>query len=218
MIAGFHTMSGTGRVLQAPAGPSHHHLARGSGMSEQSTPVPVSEQPQVEYRDVPDFPGYRVGDDGSVWSCWSKSRPICVLGTTWRKLKLGMAGSKTRRPAVSLYPANKTFYVHRLVLIAFVGPCPDGMEACHEDGNVLNNALPNLRWDTPSANAADKIRHGTHKQGIQMPCAKLTTEEVLRIREEAETSSVTKRFLATKYRVHEMTIGRILKRQIWKHV
>ena len=27
---------------------------------------------QVEYRDVPGWPGYRVGDDGSVWSLWKR--------------------------------------------------------------------------------------------------------------------------------------------------
>lgn len=26
----------------------------------------------VEYRDIPEFPGYRVGSDGSVWSAWSR--------------------------------------------------------------------------------------------------------------------------------------------------
>lgn len=51
--------------------------------------------------------------------------------------------------------------VHRLVLEAFVGPCPDGMYCCHNDGNKLNNRLDNLRWDTPSSNALDRVKHGT---------------------------------------------------------
>jgi hypothetical protein len=34
--------------------------------------LPLS-QPPVEYRDVPGFPGYRVGTDGSVWSCWERT-------------------------------------------------------------------------------------------------------------------------------------------------
>lgn len=55
-----------------------------------------------------------------------------------------------------------TVRVHRLVLEAFVGPCPPGMEACHNDGDTSNNSLPNLRWDTSSANKQDMIRHGTN--------------------------------------------------------
>lgn len=54
---------------------------------------------------------------------------------------------------------------HRLVLQAFVGPCPEGMEACHNNGNPADNRLENLRWDTPSSNALDKVKHGTAKHG-----------------------------------------------------
>lgn len=52
--------------------------------------------------------------------------------------------------------------VHRLVLESFVGPCPDGMEACHNDGNPHNNRLDNLRWDTHTENMYDVVRHGRH--------------------------------------------------------
>lgn len=52
--------------------------------------------------------------------------------------------------------------VHRLVLVAFVGPAPEGLQGCHNDGDSTNNHLTNLRWDSVSANAKDRIRHGTH--------------------------------------------------------
>jgi hypothetical protein len=53
----------------------------------------------------------------------------------------------------------RSFLVQRLVLETFVGPCPDGMEACHyPDSNKANNALSNLRWDTRLENVKDKIR------------------------------------------------------------
>lgn len=51
--------------------------------------------------------------------------------------------------------------VHKLVLEAFVGPRPPGLEACHNDGDGMNNRLTNLRWDTHKANMADQFRHGT---------------------------------------------------------
>ena len=65
---------------------------------------------------------------------------------------------------VSLSRENRrrTSYVHALVLQAFVGPKPEGMEACHADGDKRNNAVENLRWDTRSENAKDRVRHGTH--------------------------------------------------------
>jgi len=53
------------------------------------------------------------------------------------------------------------FLVHVLVLTAFVGPCPEGLECCHGDGKPAHNAVGNLRWDTRLANVHDMIRHGT---------------------------------------------------------
>ena len=56
--------------------------------------------------------------------------------------------------------------VHRLVLEAFVGPCPLGMESCHfPDSNPSNNWLNNLRWDTSTANNIDAVKHGTLRSG-----------------------------------------------------
>ncbi len=49
--------------------------------------------------------------------------------------------------------------VHQLVLETFVGPRPEGMEACHyPDDDKSNNRLENLRWDTHGENAKDKYR------------------------------------------------------------
>lgn len=50
-------------------------------------------------------------------------------------------------------------YVHDMVLRAFVGPKPLGLEVCHNDGNAGNNRRDNLRYDTRSANGLDRSRH-----------------------------------------------------------
>lgn len=60
--------------------------------------------------------------------------------------------------------------VHRAVLEAFVGPCPPGMECCHNDGDPTNNHVSNLRWDTHAANMADRARHGTHASRRRTEC------------------------------------------------
>lgn len=52
--------------------------------------------------------------------------------------------------------------VHKLVLEAFVGPRPAGLEACHNNGDGTDNRLTNLRWDTHKANMADQFEHGTN--------------------------------------------------------
>ncbi len=43
---------------------------------------------------------------------------------------------------------GKTKLTHCLVLEAFVGPCPNGMCARHNDDDRANAKLSNLRWDT----------------------------------------------------------------------
>ncbi len=70
----------------------------------------------------------------------------------------------TRYSAVNLWRGTvRRGYVHVLVLTAFRGHCPAGMEGCHNDGDPKNNRLSNLRWDTHSANQKDGFRHGTMK-------------------------------------------------------
>lgn len=61
--------------------------------------------------------------------------------------------------------------VHRLVLEAFVGPQPDGAEACHWNDDPTDNRLENLRWDTRSANVADAIRNGRHYLARRTQCS-----------------------------------------------
>lgn len=60
--------------------------------------------------------------------------------------------------------------VHHLVLTAFVGPCPDGLEACHYDDDPRNNGLTNLRWDTRAANHADRTRNGGSPNALKSEC------------------------------------------------
>lgn len=60
--------------------------------------------------------------------------------------------------------------VHVLVLSAFTGLRPEGLEACHCNGDRTDNRAANLRWDTRSENMLDKVRHGTHHQVIRTEC------------------------------------------------
>lgn len=61
-------------------------------------------------------------------------------------------------------------YVHRLVLEAFVGPCPPGMEGCHWNDVKDDNRLTNLRWGTKSENRLDCVRNGTDPNARKTHC------------------------------------------------
>lgn len=72
--------------------------------------------------------------------------------------------SNGKYPTVCLSVQGKcrAHAVHRLVLEAFVGPCPAGMLCRHfPDRDPYNNRLDNLQWGTPQENAADMRVHGT---------------------------------------------------------
>lgn len=60
--------------------------------------------------------------------------------------------------------------VHRMVLEAFVGPCPEGMEACHWNDVPADNRLSNLRWATATDNKLDAVRNGTHVHARKTAC------------------------------------------------
>jgi hypothetical protein len=63
--------------------------------------------------------------------------------------------------AVSLSKHDKRT-VHTLVLEAFIGPCPPGMECCHGPAGPADNRLSNLSWGTRSKNMIDTLRDGTN--------------------------------------------------------
>ena len=120
----------------------------------------------VEWRPVVGYEGsYEITADGRVRSLDRRVPHYC--GGTRRLLgrQLRWVVRADGYPDVSLYrPGQKgrVKRVHRLVLEAFVGPCPDGHEALHGDGDAGNPSLSNLRWGTKLENAQDSIRHGTH--------------------------------------------------------
>ncbi len=61
---------------------------------------------------------------------------------------------------VDLYKNKKMYHkkIHRLMLETFVGPCPRGMESCHNNGIKTDNRPENLRWDTHKNNCMDRKR------------------------------------------------------------
>lgn len=75
--------------------------------------------------------------------------------------------------------------VHLLVLEAFVGPCPEGHEACHHDDNPVNNVVWNLRWGTRSSNLLDAVRNGKRPVGEHHHNAKLRAKDIPVIRKKA---------------------------------
>ena len=133
---------------------------------------PIISTPE-EWRPVPGWEGiYEVSDHGRV-----RSMARLIIGRDGREMRyrtkiLTPSIDRSGYPRVNLY-LNKTvrrYGVHRLVLSAFVGPCPDGMESLHKDGNPGNSHLSNLRYGSSSENTLDIVMHGNHNNARKTEC------------------------------------------------
>lgn len=177
--------------------------------------------PGEVWKAIPGFPGYEVSDQGRVRS---------YLKRQGREWKGAWAHAETpqriMRPkisrgylVVSLCKNGKrpNFDVHRLVLLAFVGPCPLGMEACHGDGIRHHCSLDNLRWDTVSNNHHDKSKHGTMYCGEKHDKSKLTNEQVIQIRK-LSAQGYSCRQIAKLFPVTYGHVAKIIRREIWHHI
>ncbi len=104
--------------------------------------------------------------------------------------------------------------VHRAVLIAFVGPAPEGCEACHGPAGRLVNTLANLRWGTRMDNVQDKKLFGRTIEGEKNPHAKLRECDVI------EILSTPGRHvdMAAKFSVSPELIGQIRNGKAWVHI
>lgn len=162
---------------------------------------------------VPGFPHYEISDSGRVRR---------VVGTR------GTPAGHELKPAVSkrgylryrLYNGSNEWSapsVHRLVLLAFVGPCPEGQEVNHKDGDKSNNALDNLEYVTPAVNHEHAVTNGLVAKGEKNGLAKLTAETVREIRDLAGRGA-SKRELANLFGVHRTRISQVLLGKAWGHV
>ncbi len=91
---------------------------------------PLPEVEGVEFRHIDGFPGYCVGDDGSIWS-WRIPRTKWRFAKQPRRINLQKHTNGYRQVMLSRRGVKHLFTVHQLVLEAFVGRCPPEMECRH---------------------------------------------------------------------------------------
>jgi hypothetical protein len=170
-----------------------------------------------ERRGVEGFPSYQVSDLGRVRSRSVRRGRYTLVGEGWT-LKTPTADSGGYL-VVSLRRDGRQYVrrVHRLVAEAFLGPCPAGMECCHNDGDRANARLDNLRWGTPAENWADRYGHGTDNRGERHGGAKLTAAAVAEIRRRYAAGERPSR-IARAHGISPQYVSKIARRAVWAHV
>ncbi len=111
----------------------------------------------------------------------------------------------------------KSFYVHRLVLAAFVSPCPEGHETNHINGIKTDNKLENLEWVTPRQNIQHSRETGLMAIGSRHPGAKLTEEDIPHILDRLANKE-TQIGVAKDYGVFPTAISHVVTGKTWRHV
>ena len=168
-------------------------------IATKTSPFPVLSG--VEFRIIPEYAKYAATTDGDIWSCWKgvwrKLRPAVTKPYGYLQVNLANADG------------HKSIWVHQLVLRAFVGPCPDGMECRHfPDRDPTNNRPENLQWGTPKRNQADKVIHGTYG-------TKLSFAQVLEIRARYAAGGITLQQLADEYGVVMQYVWALVHYRSW---
>lgn len=105
--------------------------------------------------------------------------------------------------------------VHRLVMEAFVGARPSGMECRHLNGDQDDCRRSNLAWGTSVQNTADARRHGRGNAGERNPSAKLTGSNVEEIRTLA-SGGAPYHTIAKRFGVAQTTVRDIVNRRRWR--
>jgi len=165
--------------------------------------------PVEQWKPIPDFPGYDVSDCGRIRSYYERNvTGWCIADVPQRILKGGI----DRYPFVCIRDAggaSQVKTVHSLVMLAFVGLCPDGLEICHNDGDHQNNSLTNLRYDTHVSNMQDACEHGVMNS--------LSAQDILDIRNR-RINGATYTDMARDYQVAISTISAICQGNSYRYI
>ena len=160
------------------------------------------------WKDISGYLGYKASDQGRITGKFGK-----VL-----KASKSSVGSWYVRPYSNGKPHNHS--VGHLVLQAFCGPPPKGMEWCHGPKGRGCHELSNLSWGTHSKNQGeDRVRDGTSchgntwNRGEKCGAAKLKECEVLEIRR--LRGKVFQSVIAKMFRVSQTQVCSVQLRKKW---
>jgi hypothetical protein len=152
----------------------------------------------MEARPIPGFPGYAATADGRILSKRS-GRPMAPKPDAYGY------------PSLTLRVSGRAICkcVHRLVALAWLGAPPSPLhEVAHNDGVKANTSPRNLRWATRAENHADMRRHGTLPLGERHGNARLSDDEVSRIRM-ARREGRKRSAIAAEFGVSYFTVAKI---------
>jgi len=196
------------------------HLARGycikhyQRWKKHGDPLPYRVQPSApgeQWLPVVGYEGlYEVSNHGRV-------RRVAGGPGTWagHMLRDTPSGKGYRKVQFRVGGRAHQVGLHRVVAAAFLGPCPDGYEVNHRDGDKTNNRPSNLEYVTPLGNAQHASRTGLLRTGERHQNSKLTEAQVAEIRRLYLPRVYSLARLAREFGVCAQTIHNVVRGRIW---
>jgi hypothetical protein len=171
---------------------------------------------------IPGYEGfYEASDLGRVRSLPHRVK-TAVTPSGWR-ISPGRVLRATQLPGnrhlvtLTREGRRRSWFVHQLVALAFIGPYPPGMQVRHGTAGRGDDRLANLCYGTPAENVADQVRDGTRAiiAGELHHHSKLTLQIIAECRvlhEAGESYSA----LGRRFGVSRTTISAALRGINWK--
>ena len=160
-------------------------------------------------KDIPGYEGrYVVTDEGTILN--SKGKEIY-----WRFDKDGY-----KLVLLSNSGIKKSYYIHRLVCMAFLDNPDNKPQVNHKNGIRSDNRLENLEWCTISENVSDGFKRGrkpTIIQGEQAINHKLKGRDIPAIRQMISDGHKIQE-ISNQFNVSYSTIYSIKSGKNWKHI
>lgn len=167
---------------------------------------------------VPGYEGfYEVSDRGEVRSYY-KIRGHGKIQKAARVLNPISGPYGHRFVCLALRGQRRMRSIARLVLGAFVGPCPQNKESAHLNGNSADDRLINLAWVTHKENMDHKKIHGTILRGENHPMAILRNCDVRRIKKLLKSRRYFQYEIARGFNVDKRIIQKIASGTRWAHI
>jgi len=150
----------------------------------------------------PSYPWLFCDEDGNIFST---------------KIKRFLTNKPNKKGYISISFSFGTKLAHRLVAEAFLGKCPPDKEVNHINGIKSDNRISNLEYVTKSENAKHACRLLLKRNDKENnPRAKLTMEDVKRIKEMRFVDGLSFAKIAETFDVTPESISNACRGKTWK--
>ena len=159
-----------------------------------------------DHKKIPGYRGYCITNTGVIIS----HRRSSDVNLSQRLDKYGYYITNLRRDG-----RNKTVKVHRLLMMTFSSNWDQKLTVNHINGDKADNRLENLEMCSIQQNLKHSHNTRIYRLGEETANSKLTTKDVLRIRELYKSGTSVDN-IAVAFNIHRQSVWRLARKTSWR--